>query len=63
MPPPSLPRPGRIDGREDRVPFAHKALPLRYSLISMQCDGEPDQWVYFGKRVGGDCQCIMLGFC
>lgn len=49
------PGPGQIDGREDHVPCAHKALPLRYPLISVQCDGEPDQWVYFGKRVGGDC--------
>lgn len=42
--------------------FAHKALPLRCPLISMRCDGEPDQWVYFGKRVG-DCQCIIPGLC
>lgn len=58
----SPPRPEQIDGREDHVPFAHKALSLRCPLISMQCDGEPDQWVYFGKRVG-DCQCIIPGLC
>lgn len=49
----SPPCPEQIDGREDHVPFAHTALALRCPLISVLCDGEPDQWVYFGKRVGG----------
>lgn len=58
----SPPCPDQIDGRVDHVPFAHKALPLRCPLISKRRDGEPDQWVYFGKRVG-DCQCIIPGLC
>lgn len=58
----SPPCPHQIDGRVDHVPFSHKALPLRCPLISKRCDGEPDQWVYFGKRVG-DCQCIIAGLC
>ncbi len=48
----SPPCPDQIDGREDHVPFAHKAVALRCSLISKRCDGESDQWVYFGNEWG-----------
>lgn len=52
----------QIDGELDHVPFAQKALALRYPLILKCCDGGADQWVYFGKREG-DCQHIIVGLC